>query len=136
VPLPPLPQFEPAQVPPRVRGGPNSGMGTSGPVAPNVAPSGYPSSGAAPTYLHPGVAIPGAVGPTSVGGPSGPAPLVPPANAPSRAPSPTPAVAPIQAPHDAPDAPEKFSSLRRQRRCVSITPAAAFPQTSPAVCWG
>jgi hypothetical protein len=55
------------------------------------------------------LAIPGAGGPTSVGGPSGPTPLMPPENSGSRVPGgPGPSVAPLQAPHFAPEILQNF----------------------------
>lgn len=87
-PIPPLPQFEPQQVPPRVQRGSVPQAGNQGPLAPGgVTSSAHPPAGATPAQLAPGTAIPGAEGSTSIGGPNGPTPLVPPARSRSQAPA-------------------------------------------------
>lgn len=87
----------------------------SGPIGapilrPTAPPTGNATPGLTPRQLPPGRPIPGAGGPTSIGGPAGPTPLMPPANSPSRAPAgPSSTTPPIQAPLQfAPETPQNF----------------------------
>src|SRR5262249_32648325 len=122
-----------------------------------LAPSGAPTSndtpaGTMPTQLSPGAPIPGAEGPTVIGGPGPLRPLVPPS--PFRSPAPanptTPAVDPTQPPlHFAPEPPQRvgpfevpglFRSDAFGRTRVAPTadgppfgsPDTSAPATSPA----
>src|SRR5262249_9827397 len=76
-------------------------------VAPRVGSS---RSQPAPPRNLPAAAIPRAKGPTSIGGPNGPAPLAPPARSGSRTPAvPAPAADPMLPPlRDAPEEPQNF----------------------------
>ena len=110
-PIPSLPQFEPQQLGPRAQHGAAAQPGNQGQPAPSGAPkpNGAPA-GAMPTQLSPGTPIPGAEGPTVIGGPGPLRPLVPPAL--SRSPAPaqpmTPAVDPSLSPlHFAPETPQR-----------------------------
>ncbi|MBV8918387.1 M23 family metallopeptidase [Bradyrhizobium sp.] len=68
----------------------------------------------APTQLSPGMPIPGAGGPSSIGGPDGPTPLVPPGG--SQVPLGPQLRAPTVSPLNfAPEAPQKFSPLTLPR---------------------
>jgi hypothetical protein len=79
-PIPPLPQFEPQQVPPREKRGAAAQSGNQGQPAPSGAPKPTDApAGAMSTQLPPGTPIPGAEGPTVIGGPGPLRPLVPPA---------------------------------------------------------
>lgn len=66
--------------------------------------------GSLPTQLAPGMAVPGAQGLTSIGGPNGPAPLLPPARSGAPAPArPAPPADPTLPPlHFAPKVPQNF----------------------------
>jgi len=96
---------------------PQPGPTTSSPRSPQIQPSlpgsvpqpGNPQSGPM-LQPSPGMPIPGAEFPTSIGGPNGPAPLVPPARSrlqasPSLKPPADPTLPPL---HFAPDAPQNF----------------------------
>src|SRR5262249_34507500 len=110
-PTPPLPQFEPLQVPPSEQRGAGAQSRNQGQLAPSGAPTSNDTpAGTTPTQLSPGAPIPGAEGPTVIGGPGPLRPLVPPS--PFRSPAPanptTPAVDPTQPPlHFAPETPQR-----------------------------
>ena len=109
-PIPPLPQFEPLQLPPREQGGPAS---TSG------------GEGSLPSQLFPGMAIPGAVGSTSVGGPAGPTPLVPPVQPRSQAPG--------GAPSNSGATPLNFAPQPRQNFGPFTLPESSRPDASGGI---
>jgi hypothetical protein len=110
-PIPPLPQFEPQQVPPREKRGSAPQSGDQARPAPSGAPSSNDApAGAMSTQLSPGTPIPGAEGPTVIGGPGPLRPLVP--LSPSRSSGPahptTPAVDPTLPPlRFAPETPQR-----------------------------
>jgi hypothetical protein len=105
-PVPPLRQFQPERLPPRNQGGSAAQSANQRQPPPGIAPS-DPPAGATPSQFPFRRAIPGAEGPTSIGGPAGPTPLESPGLSRSRAPfSPAPVVDPTLPPlHFAPEAP-------------------------------
>ncbi|MBR0756569.1 hypothetical protein JQ604_30695 [Bradyrhizobium jicamae] len=121
---------------------------TSQPRSPQVRPS-LPGSALSPDNPKPVVAprplpdtgIPGAGGPTSVGGPNGPAPLVPPVRSRSPAPpSPAPVADPTLPPlHFAPEEPRNFSPFalpklfRSDALGGSDVASAVFGSNAPAL---
>jgi hypothetical protein len=141
-PIPPLPQFEPLQVPPREKRGAAAQPGNQG----QLAPSGVPASNDAPAGVmssqrSPGTSIPGAEGPTVIGGPGPIRPLVPPASSRLSAPAQptTPAVDPTLPPlHFAPETPRRvglFEGLFRSDTLGSprVSSAADGRVTSPSI---
>ncbi len=84
-PVPPLRQFQPERLPPRLQNAPSSRPANQGTPTPDRGPGVLPER-ATPSQLLPGTAIPGAEGPTSIGGPAGPRPLSPAARRQSGAP--------------------------------------------------
>ena len=96
-------------MPPRDRAGSAQRPADQAQPAPAGGP-GSPLAGAMPTQSAPGTAIPGAEGLTSIGGPAGPRPLMPPTRSGSQAPaSPAPVVDPALPPlHFAPEVPPSF----------------------------
>ncbi len=85
-PIPPLERFEPQLLPPRARQKPASQPENQGQPEPQGVPSsGSPPASAPALQLSPGMPIPGAEGQTSIGGPNGPTPLVPPLRSRSQA---------------------------------------------------
>ena len=109
--IPPLPQFEPLQVPPREQRGSAPQPGNQRQLAPSGAPTSNDApAGAMSTRLSPGTPIPGAEGPSAIGGPGPLRPLMPPA--PSRSSAPTNPTAPTVDPtlpplHFAPQTPQR-----------------------------
>jgi len=143
-PVPPLPQFEPLQVPPREKRGAGAQSGDQGQLAPSGAPTSNDTpAGTMSTQLSPGAPIPGAEGPTVIGGPGPLRPLVSPS--PFRSPAPanptTPAVDATQPPlHFAPDTlqrvgpfevPGLFRSGASGR--ARVLPAADGTGTGPSI---
>lgn len=136
-PVPSLPQFEPERLLPRLQNAPPSRPINQGRPTSDRA-SGVLPEPATPSQLLPGTAIPGAEGPTSIGGPAGPRPLSLPARrqsaAPRRvAPPADPGLPPL---HFTPEtsrnsgpftAPGPFPSDRSDRQDVS--PATSGPRT-------
>jgi hypothetical protein len=113
-PVPPLRQFQPERLPPRIQGRPASPPADQGQGAPDRRPV-APPPGATTSPFSPGTAIPGAEGPTSIGGPAGPMPLLPLVRQRSRAPrnlAPTadPALPPL---HFARDPPRDFGPFAK-----------------------
>lgn len=84
-PVPPLRQFQPERLPPRSQNAPTSRPANQGRPTSDRA-SGVLPEPATPSQPSPSTAIPGAEGPTSVGGPAGPRPLSPAARPRSEAP--------------------------------------------------
>lgn len=105
-PVPPLRQFQPGRLSPRIQRGPAPQPLDQGRPAPDRGP-GIPPPGATTSPFSPGTVIPGAEGPTSIGGPAGPTPLLSPLRPRSQvlrdlAPTADPALPPL---HFAPDPP-------------------------------
>jgi hypothetical protein len=143
-PIPPLPQFEPQQLGPRAQRNAAPKSGNQG----RLAPSGAPASGRTPadtmsTQLPPGMPVPGAEGPTVIGGPGPLRPLTPPG--PSRSAVPprptTPAFDPTLPPlHFAPETPRHVGPFEAPGLFRSdafgrapVAPAADGTGTNPSV---
>nr|WP_283814360.1 peptidoglycan DD-metalloendopeptidase family protein [Bradyrhizobium japonicum] len=136
-PVPPLRQFQPERLPPRLRNAPTSPPANQGRPTSDRA-SGVLPERATPSQFSPSTAIPGAEGPTSIGGPAGPRPLSPAARPQSAAPR---SVAPPADPglpplHFKPEAPRNsgpftvpgpFRSDASDRQ--DISPATSGPRT-------